>query len=275
MIFQVKSKSVTFKAENENAIVTIVFGEKYKRIFNKISLGGFIDYGERHNIDIVIVECYLDDSDFAKSRSIAWQKCLILNQEWSKQYKQITWIDADIVINSSAPNILDHCHDPWIFYGCSDKIAIPDNEWLHHHGSFDQIKEQGRSISSIRESNNRKIYLEDGHLITFDKIIQTGVFTASPKYHNSILLRAYNHRSPYLHRWYEQTAISKEVLQAGIHEELPYKFNLLISHTINSYIEMGTGVSKELFIALVAGEMNKAFFLHFCHEQAWEAFDNP
>src|SRR6185295_11471130 len=49
-----------------------------------------------------------DRSERAVARSPAWQKCLVLSQEWSGKYRQIISLDCDIAINAAeAPSITE------------------------------------------------------------------------------------------------------------------------------------------------------------------------
>lgn len=87
------------------ALVTLVIGEDYKREFYKYSWHSFIDYCDKYEIDLKMLIESLDKSKRAECRSPAWQKLLILSQEWLASYKQIVWVDSDIVIHPEAPNI--------------------------------------------------------------------------------------------------------------------------------------------------------------------------
>ena len=83
----------------KKAIVTITIGEKYKNMFHKYCKENWQNYCEKYNYDLIVINNYLDNSERAKERSPAWQKLLILSQEWSNNYDQIVWIDTDIIIN--------------------------------------------------------------------------------------------------------------------------------------------------------------------------------
>ena len=255
--------------ESAVALVTIVVGDKYETTFRNASLSTFARYAARHGYDLIVVQCPMDDSPLARSRSIAWQKCLILNQPWSVRYRRIVWIDADIVVNPDAPPIADACSETMIGACISEDQYSPSE--IH---CITEV-EAGRAFTEAeavahRQISHRLIYLQDGHKVTFEHVVQTGVVVLNPHLHNHILMAAYQHDSQ--HRWYEQVALSLGILQSGLLQRISPRFNWLLGHTINKYFPPDQGLPRDLFNLLVRGELRAAHFLHFCHDGAWHAF---
>ncbi|HEY2412491.1 MAG TPA: hypothetical protein VGI40_09630 [Pirellulaceae bacterium] len=90
------------------AIVTLAIGEPYRSRWETYAKGGWMAYANKWGMDLIAVHEPLDTSPRGLSRSLAWQKCLVLSQEWASQYERIAILDCDIAINAlDAPNVLD------------------------------------------------------------------------------------------------------------------------------------------------------------------------
>ena len=276
MLHVVNSTDMNFQRSNKNAIVTMAIGERYSAKFRKVALPSFLAYAERHQMDVVLIEFPLDQSQHAQQRSPSWQKCLILNQPWSSQYERIIWIDADVVINPNAPNILDEAGHPWLIAATVNEAQLSDAAWV----AFWEGREvppgprwlkPHQDIAAARAHRNRRMYFDDGHDVSYDIMIQGGVWVMSPKYHNKLLLKTYQHHSA--HRWYEQTVLSKNILESGAFQEITPRYNWLFGFTVDSYVGAGEAIPRDYLWRIIRGEYNKAYFLHFCHEQSWNVFD--
>lgn len=263
----------TFTPQHPTAIVTLAMGARYEERFRKACLPSFSRYAQNHSYDVIVIQCPLDDSQRARTRSPAWQKCLILDQPWSKLYRRIVWVDADIVINPAAPSIVDACDETMIGACISEQQYSPgDTHWIVEHETGRRFTEE--AAVTHRKISHRLIYLQDGHKTTYDHAVQTGVVVLNPHLHNHILTTAYAHHGE--HRWYEQVALSLGILQSGLFQQIPARFNWLIGYAVNRYFPPGRGVLLDAFHHIVEGEMKAAYFLHFCHEGAWEIFSaNP
>ena len=84
----------------KKAIVTLTIGEKYEKLFNNHCKKNWCKFSEKYNYDLIVINKNLDNSKRGRERSPAWQKLLILSQEWSNNYDQIIWIDSDVIINN-------------------------------------------------------------------------------------------------------------------------------------------------------------------------------
>src|SRR5579862_3619446 len=107
----------------KNAIVTMVVGDKYYRNFNRYCFKGWKTYADRHDLDLIVIDAPLDGSPRAEVRSIAWQKCLAVSDHAAQRYRQVAWIDADIVINPASPNIFEAVPENAI--GAVEDFAYP------------------------------------------------------------------------------------------------------------------------------------------------------
>src|SRR5687767_13522277 len=90
------------------AIVTLAIGQPHQSRWDQYCRAGWMAYAEKHNLDLIVVNEPLDRSQRGTSRSVAWQKCLVLSQDWAARYQQIVLMDSDIAINhDDAPSIIE------------------------------------------------------------------------------------------------------------------------------------------------------------------------
>ena len=108
------------------AIVTLAVGASYAERFERDCRPNWTPYARRHGFGLVVITEPLDTSERAKSRSPAWQKCLILGAPQLAGYDRVVWIDSDICINPSAPSITDGVPPERI--GATDEHSFPSRE---------------------------------------------------------------------------------------------------------------------------------------------------
>ena len=82
----------------KKALVTFVIGDHYKKSF-ELFRPSVLAYCEKHGWDFKELTEPLDDGH------IYSQKLLIVDQPWSKEYEYIAWIDSDIWITDTCPDI--------------------------------------------------------------------------------------------------------------------------------------------------------------------------
>ncbi|HLN23429.1 MAG TPA: hypothetical protein VK558_05540, partial [Patescibacteria group bacterium] len=90
------------------ALVTILIGDSYIAMWERLFASTWRAYCEKHGYDLIVIKEYIDKSDRALTRGPHWQKCLILEREEVRKYDRVVWVDADIAINfHNAPCIVD------------------------------------------------------------------------------------------------------------------------------------------------------------------------
>ena len=89
------------------AIATLCVGSESAALWRKYCARSWKNYARRHGYALEVFGEPLDQSPRARSRSPAWQKCLILSNPKTSQYERVVWVDADIVIAPDAPPIID------------------------------------------------------------------------------------------------------------------------------------------------------------------------
>lgn len=179
---------------NKKALVTITIGEKYQHMFNTMCREGWAKYCERHGYDLIVIDAPLDLSERAQKRSPAWQKLLILSQNWSQNYEQLVWVDSDVLINYHiAPAICQNV--PVSKVGAVDEYGIPTTELftLGLHRLYRWYESQGYDY--INNIDAKSYYSNRGfdNFVNFSeiKVVQTGVFVCSPKFHRALFESVY------------------------------------------------------------------------------------
>jgi hypothetical protein len=222
----------------KKAIVTLAIGEKYIQMFENICRKNWANYCEKFDYDLIVISKSLDESTRSVKRSPAWQKLLICSQDWSLQYDQLVWVDADILIN--------HAHSPDICAGTPiDRISavetysIPDRrihdislKRLYDAWDLNGVKYID-NLSPSKYYSNRGINLLEG----LDSVVQTGVFVCSPQYHRQFFEHVYNsYEDEHGSEWnYEMPALSYEILKNNLQNWLDPKFNYCVMNIYSAY----------------------------------------
>src|SRR5262249_32888508 len=71
-------------AASDKALVSMIGGERYQRCWHGVVQPTWTAYADRHGLDIVLIRFPIDRSARAAQRSIAWQKCLVPEQDWAR-----------------------------------------------------------------------------------------------------------------------------------------------------------------------------------------------
>ena len=124
-------------AKRNKCMVTILIGDYFKDFWRRHSRQTWLEYAERQEYDIVIIDDYIDDSEFGKSRQPHWQKCLTLEHERVKAYDHVVWVDADILINfHTALCVKTAWHNSYFLHFTASilrkfvPLVVPDRHWF-------------------------------------------------------------------------------------------------------------------------------------------------
>jgi hypothetical protein len=249
------------------AIVTLVVGEKYLEAWKKYCAAGLQAYAQKHNYDLIVVTKPLDEAERAKGRSAAWQKCLVLSQEFAQPYEQIILLDGDIVINAeAAPSVIEqvpvdrvggvisgsHIHEDLRAVLLS-RMRGPDRPY--QRGPQAWIEDQRR-------------YYREHKLSELDEIVQTGVLVASPRHHRQLFEKVY-HEEYADTRAYEQIPLSHALLTSGVFQRVDTRFNSVFFETMRVYYPYLSNKSTPNFKLLAhlatRVEYENNFFIHFSY----------
>jgi hypothetical protein len=244
------------------AIVTLAIGAQYAERFERHCRAGWTAYAQRHGFDLIVITDPLDTSERARSRSPAWQKCLVLGAPQLTGYDRVVWVDSDICINPSAPSVIDGV--PLERIGATDEHQFPSP--AARQASVEAIialsPDNGvidkRFWSAWRDPGLWHGYfgLPSGQA----HIVQTGVMVLSPQHHRSVLERVYN---AYEDRGgkqfnYEMRPLSHEIQAHGLQHWIDPRFNALVW-----WLFLAQQVSTDALPHFVQEYYRRNFFLHF------------
>lgn len=266
------------------AIVSLVLGELYQNRFRRQCYANWKSYASRHGLDLIVFEEPLDDSARAKSRSPAWQKCLAVTDDRVRHYEQVAWIDSDILISPTAPNIFDAVPAETVGAVADFAYPSPEEYRLRLTAMEHRWRAQGTTIVSALTPH---AYYEAFGLPGLDHVAQTGVIVLSPEFHRDIFRGVYaqyeDRGSAAFH--YEMRPLSYEVVRSGRVTWLNPRFNMVISFGLpDQYLNDLTtpyslldrvGVKAELPLSQRQRRMKGAYralfrdsyFLHFAGRQ--------
>jgi hypothetical protein len=264
-MFVIDRSGVTLQPSHRKAIVSVVIGEEYKAIWATMSQANWQAYCARHGYDLIIVTEPLDASERAAGRSPAWQKLLILNEPWSALYERIVWVDADIVISPTAPDIVAASPDPTKVGVCisGDQMSEADK-----HIYFERL--YGMTVDPLQAARAWEIHeanrlAEDGITEQGAPMLNTGVMVLNPALHNDLFLEAYalDGKS----RLYEQPQLSYQLWKRGLIHRLSARFNWIVQEVLTlQFHEASAVASPEDLVQIVAymrKELDRCYFLHF------------
>ncbi len=206
------------------AIVTLLVGNRYRADWHRFAKRYWVAYAERHGLDVLALERVLDASSRASRRSPAWQKLLILSQDFARRYDQIIWVDADVVINPSAPLITEGVSRERV--GAVDEYAFPspDDHAIVVRRVGDALHLPPGHVWPTPQS----FYDSWGLPGSFPQVVQSGVLVLSPKHHKDVLEHTYH---TYEDRggatWGEMHPLSFELLSNDLVHWLDQRFNTI------------------------------------------------
>jgi hypothetical protein len=263
----------------KKCIVTMTVGERYIQDFNLYAKSSWLEYCQKYSIDLIILDTPLDKSLDAKKRSPAWQKLLILSQDWSSNYDQMAWLDSDIIINSSSsPDIFSFV--PISKLGLVEAFVFPTPN-IFRLSILEQYKRwdnEGRHF--MRNENANSYYLNRGIAIEGYadnlKVLQTGVVVCSPSYHKRLFEEIYFNYEDYFGPSgnYEMPAMSFEIYKSKLWEPLPQEFNIIARdfihvfypepHPVNKVRDMIYKILRRLLlISDLKRTLQLSYFMHF------------
>jgi hypothetical protein len=250
----------------ELALVSMIAGERYQRCWHEVAKPTWTAYADRHGLDIVLIRFPLDRSARALGRSIAWQKCLIPEQDWSLRYRRLCWCDADILINPEAPSIFGEVAEERIGAVCvHDQLSAAEKHVLLERVHRRRFAES--EVAGAWDTTQHGLYREAGIKAVPGEMVQTGVVVFSPERDRKVFANAYARDRDT--RAYEQPSLSYEILHSGRMHRLSARWNWGLWDAIQLHHQNlmadGERLSGSLAeLASIAGrELGNAYFLHF------------
>lgn len=266
MLFILDDLATQLTPAASTAIVTLAIGDDYFTVWNRVARMSWERYAARHGMDVIVVVVPFEPRD---ARSPAWQKCLILSQSWSALYDRLVWVDADIVINSAAPDILVSSGPPHMV---SAALLHDQCSWTERHLLLEKWARCAIPVEQTREfwqAIQQGMYKES-NLQPFPggAMMTTGVVVLSPHHHRALLENVYTR--PQTTRAYEQPYLSHAVLSAGLFYQLSPQFNwglweASVLHRPELLVRAADGPDIDLtpHLPFIQGQLEKSHFLHF------------
>lgn len=217
------------------AIVVIVIGDKYKKIYNTNFRKSHERFAKKIGRPLIIFNNYIDKNQKARERSPAWQALCIFEAKETENYDRLCFIDADIYITTKARNPFEETEI----------------------GTFGIVDNNPYNLPDQSASNNilyQFCPLENRP----EKMMNGGVFVAERNIHAKTLSYIYNHYEEQL--CYYNGPISYHVQTEHKITLLSPHFNTVIPNIIKKY-----GVLWLLKIPFSG-------FIHFCGEIHMDMF---
>lgn len=269
----------------KKALVTMAVGKRYELMFNQHCKPLWSEYAKKYDFDLIVFTQPLDTSLRAQSRSPAWQKCLILSEPNIQNYDQIVWIDSDVLINPSSPDITVDV--PLEKVGAADEYATPTRE-----DYLSYIKRTHEYCVRNNIPYNESLTPTDFHCKyglkgEFTSVVQTGVMVLSPHYHKDVLEYVYfnyeDKGTPQMN--YEMRPLSYEIITQNLEFWISPKFNMLWPF-MKTFVypfadkrplefkernrferatrKLGINLNRALLTKCVTTAFINNYFLHFC-----------
>ena len=207
--------------KNSKAIATIAIGEKYYNNWKKFCQPNWKQYGDKYGFDLFCLERPLDTSERARARSVSWQKCLILSQDFAGSYDRIVWLDSDIMFNNACA--------PDITVGVPlDKVGAVEDLTFSHLAFLKRAFKLWPG--AVINYTPQEYYSNWGLPGDCDGFFNPGVMVFSPQFHRTILEHVYyDYEEKGGLEWHmEQRPLCYELLKAGLVHWIDPRFNIVL-----------------------------------------------
>ena len=202
-------------------LVTISIGENYLQQYNTLFRPSQEKYAKKCGYDFKVITDYIDGPNHP--HLISFNKVLVCDYNWEKEYDFIIFIDADIIINENTPSI----HNEYDF---GNKIGV-----VNQSQPTLQARIEGQIHKGFEVTAKDYYKLKSDHIIETDHIINTGVLVIQPKKHKVFLRKIFNtyfekqiNNPAKFH--YEQSVIGYEIQKNNMHYFMNMKWNALWSN---------------------------------------------
>ncbi len=211
------------------AIVTLIVGETYKQRWVKLCRENWMAYAEKHGYDLVLLDEPLDQGARAKSRSPAWQKCLILDQPQIQKYQRVVWVDSDILFNSfGAPDICEQVPEEKV--GAVDSFADPSQEenQIALERLWKIVRPEGQTAVGEYHTPEDVYNAYGAPIKPLNRMFNAGLLVVSPTHHGAIFRHVYNHYEDQgTPSYFENVPLSYELVANNLVHWMDPRFNHL------------------------------------------------
>ncbi len=263
---------------NDKVITTFLCGDSYQALWKQHCEFSWRHYAEKHGYDIILLDQPVRPGENPALRPINWQKLLICGHPRIAAYRDVVFLDADIMINyHRAPCIVAGAagagigvvrfdrmiDDDFNYY----KIFIRQAKFRNYH---DRKKQRPGSpgmfhLKGPDFSKHYARYTAQRNL----PLINTGVLVMRPALHRDYLEKVYHDSSRDVQNGaekgnYEQEYLSYRLLADGQAQFLDERFNCLAYYEqALHYPFLYLSDDPALWKACLSTILANNFFLHF------------
>ena len=257
-----------------NYLVFFATEKKFINDWNKYTNISAILYAKKNNLGIILIDHELISRESLYYKKAVWQKFLIPNyiSENYKNIKNICYIDCDIIINPSAPNIFKE-YD-------FDKILVTSVR----KGMPYSFKEATRKISFLRKKFLKKNFPMNTSLVmTLEETYKhhnlpilndefcSGVWGCNIKKFAPFFKKAFfKYKLPIwsVTNGGEQTHFNYEVIKSNNYEVIDYKYQTLWCYEVAVkypflYKNFKMNFNSKLISDCITSSLFSSYFLHF------------
>ena len=251
---------------NDKCLATLLIGETYQKMWRQHFEKSWREYAKKHGYDIVVVDRHIDGSERGRNRTPHWQKCLILEHEEVRQYKDVVWVDADVVINFHTAPCIVGCNEPGKIGIVSYNAAYPNAEKKDNilgrafeYGPQEWMRDPGLTYPML--------YAKAGLATDVDDMVNTGVLVLRTGVHEELLRQVYDHCEENEFSAKENIPLSYHILASGMANAIDTRFNTIWDYVLLESYPFLVVENFETDLRMQALCVNTAwhnsYFLHF------------
>jgi hypothetical protein len=254
----------------KKAIVTLIVGDSYERMWTTHFANGWTAYGQRHGYDVFAVRKPIRPDPF--DRSVNWQKLLLCSHPRFADYDRLVWVDSDIAIHAElAPSIVEDVPEERIGAVLYGDLQEPELRELAQARWTEAFRVgRGQDHSGYWETYYSREGLEAPPELRFN----TGVLVLTPRLHRAFLENLFA-RHPRDAFDQEQTFLNHALLSDDLAHSLDPRFNREVGYELLKHYpflflfederrRLGACPSFDrLAAACLTAIWERSFFLHF------------
>lgn len=274
-------KIIIYNKNYKNCISSIAMGKKYYLDWQKYAKPYWVDYCKKNKLNLIIFDQLIVKPGDKYFKKINWQK-LLIGEEIRKKFKNIKnicYLDSDILINSSAPNIFKNFNKNKISV-VSKRFRLPyDYETTMKKIAFFRKKyvNKNYSLNSSINISLKKLYKMHNFTVQKDEFC-SGVYVFNinkySKFMENIFFK-YDRDVKSITNNGDQTHINYEFQKNAKVNFVNYKYQTIwLYELINYYPFLLTSKNKKLISECVRASLFNCYFLHFAgtgsESNAWK-----
>jgi hypothetical protein len=255
-----------------NTIATIATGGDFLERWEKNALSGWEKYCRRHGLGLIVFDEELAPKNSPVWKKAHWQKMLMGNvlKKESPRVKNVCYLDTDIIINHTAPNIFDKYEPEQIsLVSLRRNLPFPYEEvlkrmaFLRHH-----FYDSNYPLDSALFMSLEQLYSYHGMPVQQDEAC-TGLIVFNVENHADLMegwFHKYDSDIQSITNGGEQTHLNYEIQSYGRVSFLDYRFQAIWPFEMAWKYPFLYGKMKEnedLIRECIEASLYQNYFLHF------------